>query len=332
VILSTTDDYTHPVGPEPNFNESMYFQFHDPAAGVGGFLRLAKRPNEGRGERTVCLYLPDGSVAFGFARPRVDADDSFRGAGLAVEIVEPFEHLRVTFDGTVNVLPDPAALIDPKQALSSTAVTNCTATLDLRAAAPPYVETFDGDGESFAPHHYEQLTTVSGVLSLGDASISLGHATIDVNGFGLRDHSWGPRSWQAPYFYRWVHGSTDGLGFMGAYFGDAGGGDRSGGFVWDGAHLHLCDDIEVSTQRDVESQPQSVTVALAAAQRRWVFRGEVDAVVPLRHRRRDDDGALNATRIAEAATVWTAEDGTTLHGMSEYLDQVHDGLPVGLRV
>jgi hypothetical protein len=329
VILSATDDYTHPVGPEPDFNESMYFQFHDPAAGVGGFLRLAKRPNEGRGERTVCLYLPDGSVAFGFARPRVDADDSFRGAGLAVEIVEPFEHLRVIFDGTVNLLPDPSALIDPKRALSRTAVTNCTATLDLRAAAPPYAETFDGDGESFAPHHYEQLTTVSGVLSLGDSSIDV---SFDINGFGLRDHSWGPRSWQAPYFYRWVHGSADGLGFMGAYFGDAGGSDRSGGFVWDGAHLHLCDDIEVSTQRDVESHPQSVTVALAAGQRRWVFRGEVDTVVPLRHRRRDDDDARNATRIAEAATVWTAEDGTTLHGMSEYLDQVHDGLPVGLRV
>jgi hypothetical protein len=30
--------------------------------------------------------------------------------------------------------------------------------------------------------------------------------------------------------------------------------------------------------------------------------------------------------------VWTAEDGTTLHGMSEYLDQVRDGQPVGLRV
>jgi len=325
VILSATDDYTHPVGPEPNFNESMYFQFHDTVAGIGGFLRLAKRPNEGRAERTVCLYLPDGSVAFGFARPRVDADESFRGAGLGVEVVEPFEHVRVTFDGTVNLLADPAALVDPKQALSSTAVTNCTATLDFRAAAPPYAESFDRDGESFAPHHYEQLTKVSGALAVGDASI-------DVNGFGLRDHSWGPRSWQAPYFYRWVHGSTDGLGFMGAYFGDADGADRSGGFVWDGVHLHVCDEVEVSTVRDVESQPHSVTVALTAAQRRWVFRGEVDAIVPLRHRRRDDDSALNATRIAEAATVWTAEDETTLHGMSEYLDQVRDGLPVGLRV
>ena len=203
--------------------------------------------------------------------------------------------------------------------------TNCTVTLDLRAAAPPFAETFDGDGESFAPHHYEQLTKVSGALGVGDA-------VVDVNGFGLRDHSWGPRSWQAPYFYRWVHGSTDGLGFMGAYFGDADGADRSGGFVWDGAHLHVCDEVEVSTERDVDSQPHSVTVALAAAQRRWVFRGEVDAIVPLRHRRRDDDSALNATRIAEAATQWSAEDGTTLHGMAEYLDQVHDGQPVGLRV
>jgi hypothetical protein len=75
-----------------------------------------------------------------------------------------------------------------------------------------------------------------------------------------------------------------------------------------------------------------VTVTLRAAQRRWVFRGEVDAVVPLRHRRADDEGGLHATRIAEAATEWTAEDGTTLHGMSEYLDQVHDGQLAGLRV
>lgn len=325
MILSATDDYTHPVGPESNWNESMYFQFHDPIAGLGGFLRLAKRFNEGRGERTVCLYLPDGSVAFGFARPPVDASDSFHGAGLAVEVVEPFEHVRVKFEGTVNLLPDPGALSDPKAALANTTVTNCIVTLELRAAAPPYAETFDGDGESFAPNHYEQLTTVSGALILGGTST-------DLHGFGLRDHSWGPRSWQAPYFYRWVHGSTKGLGFMGAYFGDPEGTDRTGGFVWDGTHLHVCDEVEVSTERDLKSQPQSVTVALTAAHRRWVFRGQADAIVPLRHRRHADDGALAATQIAEAATVWTAEDGTTLHGMSEYLDQVRDGQLAGLRV
>ena len=325
MILRPTDDGTHGIGPESNWNESMYFQFHDPTAQTGGFLRLAKRPNEGRGERTICLYLPDGSVAFGFARPPAEVDEAFRGGGLSVEIVEPFEHVRVTFEGTVNVLSDPAALSDPKAALAGAPVKRCAVALELRAAAPPYAETFDGTGESFAPNHYEQLTTVVGSLMLGDTSI-------DLKGYGLRDHSWGPRSWQAPYFYRWVHGSTRGLGFMGAYFGGEDDADRTGGFVWDGEHVHVCDRVAVTTERDDEAHPSSVEVVLEAAGRTWTFRGEVDAVVPLRHRRHDDDGGRNATRIAEAATVWTAEDGSVLHGMSEYLDQVHDGQLVGLRV
>lgn len=323
--LSANDDGIHDVGPESNWNESMYFQFHDPIAGLGGFLRLAKRPNEGTGERTVCLYLPDGSVAFGFARPSAEADGSFHGGGLRVDVLEPFEHVRVTFEGSVNVLADPSALSDPKAALGNSPVTECAVTLDLRAAAPPYSETFDGDGESFAPNHYEQLTTVSGSVRVGDIAT-------DVSGFGLRDHSWGPRSWQAPFFYRWVHGSATGLGFMGAYFGDADGTDRTGGFLWDGTQLHVCNRVAVTTVRDDEAHPSSVEVALEAAGRTWTFRGEVDAVVPLRHRRHDDDGGRNATRIAEAATIWTAEDGSVLHGMSEYLDQVHDGQLVGLRV
>jgi hypothetical protein len=70
-MLTPEDDHVHPIGPEPNFNESMYFHFHDPAHQIGGFLRLANRPNEGRGERTVCLYMPDGTVAFGFDRPKL---------------------------------------------------------------------------------------------------------------------------------------------------------------------------------------------------------------------------------------------------------------------
>ncbi len=325
MILSPSDDYIHPVGPESNFNESMYFHFHDPIAKVGGFLRLAKRPNEGRGERTVCLYLPNGSVAFGFDRPDVDADDSFQGAGLAVHVVEPFEQIRVTFDGTVHVLADPSALVDPKKALSGTTPTRLTATLDFRAAAPPYSENFDGDGESFAPNHYEQLISARGRVTLGET-------VTDVEGFGLRDHSWGPRSWQAPFFYRWLHGSANGLGFMGAYFGDPEGADRMGGFVWESGHLHVCDQVAVTTDRNDADQPHTVVVTLRSHQRRWTFRGDADAIVPLRHRRRGDDGDVDTTLIAEASMTWSAEDGTVLHGMSEYLDQVRGGQLAGLRV
>ena len=30
--LTPEDDYLHPLGPEPNFNESMYFNFFDRSA------------------------------------------------------------------------------------------------------------------------------------------------------------------------------------------------------------------------------------------------------------------------------------------------------------
>jgi hypothetical protein len=31
--IKPSDDYTHPLGPEPNFNDSMYFNFFDNAQG-----------------------------------------------------------------------------------------------------------------------------------------------------------------------------------------------------------------------------------------------------------------------------------------------------------
>ena len=36
--LVPEDDYTHELGPEPNFNESMYFNVYDPSTELGGFF------------------------------------------------------------------------------------------------------------------------------------------------------------------------------------------------------------------------------------------------------------------------------------------------------
>ena len=58
VRLDESDEYMHELGPEPNFNESMYINAFDPAQGVGGWFRMGNRANEGTAEMTVCLYLP----------------------------------------------------------------------------------------------------------------------------------------------------------------------------------------------------------------------------------------------------------------------------------
>ena len=117
VRLGPEDEYMHELGPESNFNESMYFNAYDPGANLGGFFRLGNRANEGRGEMTLCLYLPDGRVAFMFRRPPVTHNDSFDAAGMRFEVIEPFVELRVTYEGAAVLLNDPLQMVDPRACL-----------------------------------------------------------------------------------------------------------------------------------------------------------------------------------------------------------------------
>lgn len=324
------DDYPHPVGPESNFNESMYCYLHDLGSGLNGFVRLANRPNEGPGERTICLYLPDGRLAFSFARPEITSNDAFDAAGLRFEVREPLRRVDVSFAGRVSLIEDPAAMADPQRALSASPTADGEINLTVRAVAPPFEHSFDTAEGSFAPNHYEQLLSVVGTVRIGEWATMIG-------GPGLRDHSWGPRHWQTPWFYRWVHGSTDGFGFMGAYFGRPDGSAIRGGFVWDGSTLHQLDTIELVTERDERDEQVGITVVLRGQGGERKVRGRVRSKVPLRNRRnRRDSGGSGGrelvTRIVEGSTTWTLDDGRVLHGMSEYLDQIVDGRPVGLSV
>ena len=54
------DDFTHALGPEPNFNESMYFNFFDREKSIGGFIRLGRKPLRRPGSKSVILQpLPE---------------------------------------------------------------------------------------------------------------------------------------------------------------------------------------------------------------------------------------------------------------------------------
>src|SRR5271168_3867796 len=108
----------HELGPEPNFNESMYFNAYDPETNLGGFFRLGNRANEGTGEMTACLYLPDGRVAFMFRRPTVTDNAAFDAAGMRFDVVEPFTELRVTYGGALVLLDHPREMADPRAAFT----------------------------------------------------------------------------------------------------------------------------------------------------------------------------------------------------------------------
>src|SRR6266480_4761507 len=116
VRLEHEDEYMHELGSEQNFNESMYFNVYDLRSRIGGFFRLGNRTNEGYAEMTACLYLPDGRVAFMFARPKIADNNAFDAAGMKFEVIRPFEELCVSYDGKVVLLDYPSAMFDTNTA------------------------------------------------------------------------------------------------------------------------------------------------------------------------------------------------------------------------
>jgi hypothetical protein len=329
VRLEPQDEYMHELGPEPNYNESMYFNVFDPANGVGGFFRLGNRANEGTGEMTCCVYLPDGRVGFMFKRPEVHTNDAFDAAGMRFDVVEPFKRLDVGYQGRLVILDDPLEMADPKQAFTANPYAECEVHLAYTGVSTMFGgepdQPHERPGEEFAKGHYEQLIA-------GRGSIRVGDDEWEIDGYGLRDHSWGPRYWQAPWYYRWLTANAGpDFGFMGSRIARKDGPGTRGGFVWEDGELHLCDDFEIATEwHGDDTYHRTISATLRSRDREWKVTGEVMSLIPLRNRRHDPDGNLLVTRISEGMTRWTLDDGRVGYGLSEYLDQLVDGHPVGV--
>jgi hypothetical protein len=324
IRLEPQDEYMHELGPEPNFNESMYFNFYDPSKLLGGFVRVGNRANEGYAEITACLYLPDGRVAFMFNRPKISDNTAFDAGGLRFEVVRPFEELHVAYSGSVILLDDPLQMAEPRVAFKENPSTAAELSLTFTGLSAMFGgesdEPREAAGEEFARGHYEQLVSAGGIVTVGEDQW-------EVDGFGLRDHSWGPRSWQASWYYRWLTANFGpSFGFMASRVARQEGPGTRGGFVWDGTGLHYCDHVEISTGwRGEDSYHDTVNVTLRSGEEEWKAEGKVLSLIPLRNRRDE-----MMTRISEGLTRWTTPDQRVGYGLSEYLDQIIDGAPVGL--
>jgi hypothetical protein len=328
--LTPEDDLLHAADDDPTFNESRYYNLFDRGCGLGGWVRMGNRPNEGRAELTICLYLPDGRVGFMFKRPAIEGHVSHDAGGLRFEVLSPYEEHRVTYDGDVCVLVRPRDLVDPKAAFTENP--HESAHLDLRLVAvgqpfggePEYDEGEEpppGSQHGFARGHTEQHMAITGSVTVGDERFDL------RDGLGFRDHSWGPRVWQAIPWYRWLNASFERLGMAFTYRGYDGG--RSiNGFVYDldrygDDRTVRVEDVQLTTEYDDELFATGSSALVSTADHVYELHGEVWSDVPLRHRR---DG--RTTRITEGMTRWTCE-GRVGAGLTEHLDQIVDGIPAG---
>jgi hypothetical protein len=318
--LRPEDDYLHALGPEPNFNESMYFNFFDPERRLGGWMRLGNRANEGHAEASVCLYLQDGRVLVQFQRPAIADNEAFDAGGLRFEVLEPGQRLRTTFRGRALELAEPRAMADPRRAFRENPMREVAFDLVHDAVGPMYGHAGSRSEESrdasrqFAKAHYEQHMHATGSLEIGDERLA-------VDGYGLRDHSWGPRFWQAIHRYEWLtlNFGRDLGAMVSVIQRDPEGREvTKGGVLVRGDRLERLVDAEIeATYEENDLFHRSVRARVrTAAGEELAIDGRVRGFIPLRNRRQG-----RVTHIGEGMTEWTLE-GRTGWGLSEFLRQV----------
>ena len=332
VVLLETDDLMHPNSGESNFNESAYYNFYDRKNHVGGFVRMGNRPNEGNAEMTVCVYLPDNSIGFMFKRPEISNNDAHNAGGLKFEVVKPFEHHRVSYQGKLCMLKNPLEMAEPTVAFKNNPYAACELSLAYYGTAPGWGgelrektergwESLQPSGDAsqqFAKGHLEQLGHAAGTLKLEGTAYDF-----KFDGLGLRDHSWGPRYWQAPKYYRWLTMNFDeGIGGMASITVNRDGSEHPGGFmVRKGQPTVNISKVDIETEFAGEQQLHDrikVTCTTEDGGAPIVITGKVLSMIPLRNRR-----AGIVTRIAEGMTEWRWGDKVG-YGLAEYLDHLQE--------
>ena len=310
-MIEPRDDHPHPPGAEPAWSESTYFNFHDPSSGLAGFTRIGFRPNEGTADATLFLFLPGGgAIALLEKQDRRDIPEEIRVGGVRHERREELARWVVRSDGKGLGVAH-AGDVDVGKAPRIGAVVEVEADLEFIACMPPFGTSgrrvrsaaAAASAAAVAAGHFEQACRVRGEVWVGDA-------TFVVDGLGLRDRSWGPRDWSAPWGWRWFSipfGEDLAIGVHSVIFP---GREVQAGWVWrDGRTIKMTEFTLDTVYAD--RVHRSLTIdATDEEGRAYAIAGEVGPVIPLQ---------IGTTRVNEGLTRFRMGDREST-GIAEYLD------------
>ncbi len=331
-ILLPEDDFMHPLEAAPNFNESAYYNFiNHTEPCLGGWVRLGNRPNEGYAEMTACLYEPDGGIAFMFQRARITDNRAHDAGGARFEVVKPWERHRVSYRGRVCVMRNPLDLINPSIAFKANPFEDAEVDIEWLGLSPawggePRVRDPSGawrsadissDTTQFMRGHFEQIGAARGCMKIGSRVYS-------IDGYGCRDHSWGPRYWQNTGPYQWLLMNFGGrCGLMALRQTQTDGSTKMTGFYWKAGELNReITRVEIDTEfkpPDNIHHKMRVRFQLDGESFLREASGEVLTPAPCRNKR----GGW-VTRITEGLARWSM-DGETGYGIAEYLVHLQRG-------
>jgi hypothetical protein len=150
-------------------------------------------------------------------------------------------------------------------------------------------------------------------------TVAIDGESIEVDAYGLRDHSWGPRYWQNILSYRWLTCSFGPeLNIMVSEINRTATERREWGVVIRDGELTPITGVRIDTQFDADRpfhRAMKADLTLGTGETLAV-EGKVIGFIPLRNRREG-----HVTHIGEAMTEYTCLGHTGL-GISEYLDQI----------
>lgn len=181
-MIQPFDENLHPVGPEKHWQESWYFNWADPRHRVLGVTRIGFRfaANEIDG---LVFTIRNGRPEFAY--PAINAVptrpwDQFSPAdGIGVRrlryrMIEPLKHWRLELSGKDSI------------------------ELEWQAFTPAYDYAAGGEAPpEIANAHFEQSGRVLGRTHLHGK-------TLQINGYGQRDKSWGVRDWSTIVGWTWI--------------------------------------------------------------------------------------------------------------------------------
>jgi hypothetical protein len=256
-------------------------------------------------------------VLFNYKRPEIDSNDAFDAGGMRFEAIEPLSRLRTTYDGSAVFLTQPEQMADPGKAFRENPHKRISIDLIHTAVAPVYGSSGEGresaaPEKEFAKAHYEQHMRVTGTLSIdGD--------TTQIDAYGLRDHSWGPRYWQNIHSYRWLTCSFGPeLNIMVSEVCPSEDVRHQNGVVIRDGKIDRVTSVDIDSSFEQGTpfhRSMKASLGLESGEN-ITLEGDVKGFIPLRNRR---EGLV--THIGEGMTEYRCLGQTGL-GISEYLDQI----------
>ena len=183
-----SDEGLHPANDNPLWQESVLLHWYDRKQGIGGWHRVGHEPNNQGGKAAIWSYVFDRS-GWQYRRcgdvPLSGSDRYSGGFGAG-------ETLQFRYRGD-------AAHWDVKEGPLSAHI-ECR---NLFPILDPFPHSDELAKKRFA-NHFEVAGRVTG-------EVTYEGRTTKVEGFGYRDHSWGPRDWQSGMLnHRWFTGTLGG--------------------------------------------------------------------------------------------------------------------------